>query len=128
MAKEDNWNDEDANDNDSDVDGVRKKTNRNSKAKFRAFLSASPLFQRRNHRALSADESLFPHSAVQNLRILYTGRSEFYDDDDDSDAQDDVFQPTAAQQEPIDQKVLNEIGLFENLIDKYFRAKQRTPR
>ena len=98
----------------SDVDDVpRKKTNRQSKALFKAFLNVSPLFQRK-YRTASAE----------NLRVLYTGKSEFYDDD--SDAQDDVFQRSLPQQqEAIDQDVMNEIDLFKTLIKNYFLSKRR---
>lgn len=98
----------------SDSDDIpRAKTNRQSKTLLKAFLNVSPLFQRKNHTV-----------SVENLRVLYTGKSEFYDDD--SDTQDDFFQqPAPSEQEAIDPDVINEINLFKKMIENYFRSKRR---
>ena len=97
---------------DTDDATSHKKHNRQSKGLLKALLNVSPLFQQKT-RAVSAE----------NLRILYTGKSEFYDDD--SDNQDEVFQRTPSPQQDIDEDILNEINLFKQLIENYFRSKRR---
>lgn len=106
------------------------------------WLSASPIFFRprsrsettsRKYRAMSA--GVVPNQSsttVLSLRRLYTGRSEFYD------VEDEVVEPTnriatleQARDVPavrpsmlINQRTLDEINRFENLIKNYFLKKQ----
>lgn len=106
------------------------------------WLSVSPLFRQRSrsdahnrkYRAMSAGVvAASTSTTVQNLRRLYTGRSEFYDHDDEPIVQQAKSKSTRASHNdlvpakptvPIDPKTLEEINLFENLIKNYFRKKQ----
>lgn len=114
------------------------------------WLSVSPLFRPRSrsetpsrkYRAMSAGVVASTASTtVQNLRRLYTGRSEFYDIEDDP-VEPVSFKPSltltpnlirVSQDDgvpvkstaPINPKTLEEINRFENLIKNYFRKKQQ---
>lgn len=128
---------------DEEEDPYRKKKS----WKALGWLSASPIFFRprsrsettsRKYRAMSAGVVPNPSSTtVLSLRRLYTGRSEFYDVEDevvepannvknrnpDQDPEDDV-PPRRPSAVLINQRTLDEIKRFENLIKNYFLKKQ----
>lgn len=109
------------------------------------WLTVSPLFRQRSksetpsrkYRAMSAGVVAgHSSSTVQNLRRLYTGRSEFYDVDDEPEIEPISPKPSfkknlleetvsAKSSIPINQKSLEEIDRFENLIKNYFRNKEQ---
>lgn len=117
------------------------------------WLTGSPLFRRRSgsessgnrkYRAISADVVALPSTTVQNLRRLYTGRSEFYDIEDEESAEPNkqenknendsskqeiisknISSQTIEESNPIDPTAMAEIVRFETLIKDYFRKKQR---
>lgn len=132
----------------SDEEDVTEMEEEESYRKKRAWkplgwLSVSPLFRPRSrsdmtsrkYRAMSAGVVASTSSTtVQNLRRLYTGRSEFYDIEDEAPESltfkrntKHVSIDTAAVQlkssDPINPKTLEEISRFENLIKNYFRKK-----
>ena len=106
------------------------------------WLTGSPLFRRRSgsessqnrkYRTISADVVALPSTTVQNLRRLYTGRSEFYDVDEvpvkesaiktKMKIPEEVDEPPTVSS-PIDPRAMAEIDRFESLIKDYFRRKQ----
>lgn len=133
----------------SDFKGNKSKATRSS-WKGLGWLTGSPLFRRRSgsessgnrkYRAISADVVALPSTTVQNLRRLYTGRSEFYDIEDEETAEPDkkenknendspkisknISSQTIEESNPIDPTAMAEIVRFETLIKDYFRKKQR---
>jgi hypothetical protein len=103
-------------------------------------LSASPIFFRprsrsetpsRKYRAMSAGGVTAANpTTVLSLRRLYTGKSEFYDVDDEvvtinkSSSERNIREDVPVKS-PIDQKTLDEINRFEILIKNYFLRKQQ---
>ena len=109
------------------------------------WLSSSPIFFRprsrsetpsRKYRAMSAGLVTNPSSnTVINLRRLYTGKSEFYDVEDEVETAGNLSEASSeknirlqdaetVKSEPIDPKTLDEINRFEMLIKNYFLRKQ----
>ena len=144
LAEQSAATDDEVEDGEEEDDQFRKKRT----WKALGWLSVSPLFRQRSrsdtpsrkYRAMSAGVvASTSQTTVQNLRRLYTGRSEFYDIEDDPVEPDNLQQslkPNLARilQDkgvavksstiPIDPKTLEEINKFENLIKNYFRKKQ----
>lgn len=88
----------------------------------------------RKYRAMSAGVVANPTStSVKSLRRLYTGRSEFFDVDDEpiqssapaaaGPSVTNELTSGIAEKKPIDPKVLYEIDRFESLIQNYFKKK-----
>lgn len=130
--------DEEAEEESEEADPYRKKRS----WKALGWLSASPIFFRprsrsetpsRKYRAMSAGgvTAATPASTtVLSLRRLYTGKSEFYDVDDEvvtinkSRSERNIREDVPVKS-PIDQKTLDEINRFEILIKNYFLRKQQ---
>lgn len=133
--------DDEVDENEEDEDLYRKKR----AWKPLGWLTVSPLFRPRSksdglsrkYRAMSAGVVASPTSTtVQNLRRLYTGRSEFYDVDDER-IEHIIAKPSLNQSgllsdivltkppTPIDSRTLEEIDRFEKLIKNYFRKKEQ---
>ena len=104
-------------------EGSRRRTS--SMSRLKSLLGVGFRLQPRDRatrsalRAASAGE--IAPSSTDNLRVLYTGNSEFYDDCDK--VEDNIVFDDPVPLVPIDPKVMEEIELFEKLIRSYFHRK-----
>lgn len=142
---------EDNRDTEEEEESAADYGNKNNKArpawKKLGWLTGSPLFRRRSgsessagrkYRAISADVVALPSTTVQNLRRLYTGKSEFYDADVGTDEcsssnnggklsgkRNKSPSPTREEDhcQSIDPATMAEITRFETLIKDFFRRK-----